>query len=71
MAAALPLRSPEMVTLAALERRRAQVQASIDAADIETTTPAQLNEWLATRVLLDRSIGRRTQALMDAERNAQ
>jgi hypothetical protein len=71
MVAVHPHRSPEVQTLDELERRRVHIQAHIDAADIETTTPAQLNEWLATRRLLDRLIGRQIQARILPERNAQ
>jgi hypothetical protein len=41
-----------------LERLRARVQSDIDAAELGVTTPAQLNDWLANRVLIDRAIGR-------------
>lgn len=51
-------RSLSIQQLAELERRRERVQANIDAAELDTTTPAELNEWLALRVLIDRSISR-------------
>jgi hypothetical protein len=63
-----PRRSPQAQTFAELERRRVDVQALIDTADIDTTTPAELNEWLATRMLIDRSISRYMQARMGPER---
>src|SRR5689334_3535746 len=61
-------RHSAQLRLAELERRRTEVQACIDAASLETTTPAQFNLWLAERVLIDRSIGRQIQALVTPER---
>jgi len=60
-----PRRSLSLQELLELERRRERVQADIDAAELDTTTPAQLNLWLAERVLIDRAISR----LHNQERN--
>ena len=53
--------------LVVLERRRAALQAQIDAAELDETDPQQLNLWLAERMLIDRKIGKLRQSGLSPE----
>lgn len=49
---------PLKIRVVQLEHRRQEIVAQLDAATIDTCTPARFLELLAERTLLDRTLGR-------------